>query len=181
MKGIALVAAIAAVALGANTTAPTTAAPIKAICTEDQKNTINQLESTPSYNKCRNDAQKQIFDGLPDDVCAVPSCVTAVQNLVGKYPKCVFDDRTPATDILPYAKTCNVDPNVTTAPETTTAKPTSTPAPTPNATATDAPTDLIVTPAVTTKAPTPATTAQSSSSAISVAITASAVAAYAML
>ncbi len=80
-------------------------------CTEAEKNKINALESTVSYNKCRRDAQKAIFDGNPKDICVVPSCVDAVQDLVGRYPNCVFDTVVKTEKLALYYKDCNVDPN----------------------------------------------------------------------
>ncbi|EQC33053.1 hypothetical protein SDRG_09573 [Saprolegnia diclina VS20] len=123
---LTVLATLAACAMAANST--TTAPPkVSAACTQTQIAAINALQASETYMACTNDAQKTIFNGTPDDICAVPSCVVAVQNLVGKFPNCVFDSKTPITDIQPYIKKCGVDPNliVTTAPAKST-RPTAT-------------------------------------------------------
>ncbi|KDO27421.1 hypothetical protein SPRG_07009 [Saprolegnia parasitica CBS 223.65] len=147
-----VLATLAACAMAAETTTTTTAPPKVSIdCTQAQIATINALQATETYMACTNDAQKTIFNGTPDDICAVPSCVVAVQNLVGKFPSCVFDKKTPINDIKPFIKTCGVDPNliVTTAPAKST-RPTATLA---NATDANATTVPIVTVAEITTAP----------------------------
>ncbi|ETV83756.1 hypothetical protein H257_04387 [Aphanomyces astaci] len=187
MKAVYFAACVAALVNGQatkTTLTPTSTPPIiKALCTSVEISEINALESTPSYNTCRSDAQKQIFDGQPNDICAVPSCVTAVKNLVGKYPRCVFDTRVPANDVLPYAKQCNVDPLVTTPPETTTPKPQFTVAPTPNTTTVEDEVTTTATPSKTTSkvATTTATpVVTSAASTLSVALTASVALVYSM-
>ncbi|KAF0690202.1 Aste57867_18393 [Aphanomyces stellatus] len=192
MKAVYFVACVLAVACAqtnstGNSTKPATTEPVKALCTGTDVDLIHQLESTPSYNLCRQDAQKQIYDGEPTDVCGYPSCVTAVQNLVGKYPKCNFDGNIRVQQIQPFVKACNVDPLKTTKPETTTPKPTLAK---PNSTSdndtitTDLPTTAVKTlaPVTTSKGtPAPPTTAPSSASTISAAIGASVVLALSMM
>ncbi|OQR83749.1 hypothetical protein ACHHYP_14321 [Achlya hypogyna] len=114
--------ATAAVAFEAAANATTAPPKVTTICTSSQVSTINELESSETYNTCRSDAQKQIFDGSPTDICATPSCKVAVQGLVLQYPKCVFDNRTPYNDIQPYITACGADPTlkVTPAPTKTT-------------------------------------------------------------
>ncbi|OQS05920.1 hypothetical protein THRCLA_02002 [Thraustotheca clavata] len=125
---IAVLATAAATAYAANATpTPLPTAKITTICNQKEIATINSAESTVAYNECRNDAQKAIFDGLPTDICAVPSCVVAVQKLVGVYPKCVFDTRTPWNDVRPYFTACGIDPTVTITPAPTTANVTTRP------------------------------------------------------